>query len=118
MCRSTDMVVARYREDVAWLEPIARDCVVYNKGPAMTCAFRALIELPNVGREAHTYVHHIVHNYDDLADVTVFVQGCVTDHVDGDPVEFVATLADCGVKVCLVTTQIESGCSCCPETCM
>jgi hypothetical protein len=37
--------------------------------------------LPNVGREAQTYLHHIVQRYDDLADVTVFCQGKPFDHV-------------------------------------
>ena len=90
----TDVVVARYAEDLAWLEPIAHDCVVYNKGaPIAGTAFRALVELPNVGREAHTYLHHIVTNYDRLADVTVFVQGCIADHVHVAPVAFVVQLA-------------------------
>lgn len=35
----------------------------------------ACIELPNVGREAHTFLHHILKNYDTLADVTFFVNG-------------------------------------------
>jgi len=31
--------------------------------------------LPNVGREAHTYLHHVIANYDRLAPITVFLQG-------------------------------------------
>lgn len=87
-----DVVVARYEEDLAWLAPIAADCVVYNKGSAVVNTFRSLVELPNVGREAHTYLHHIVTNYDSLADVTVFVQGCIADHVRGEAVGFVTRL--------------------------
>ena len=30
--------------------------------------------LPNVGRESHAYLSHIVDNYDSLADWTVFTQ--------------------------------------------
>jgi hypothetical protein len=37
--------------------------------------------LPNVGREAHAYLHHIVGRYDTLADITVFAQGKPFDHV-------------------------------------
>ncbi len=33
-----------------------------------------MIQLPNVGRETHTYLHHIVSRYDSLADWTVFSQ--------------------------------------------
>jgi hypothetical protein len=29
--------------------------------------------LPNVGREAHTYLHHLHNRYDSLADVTIFL---------------------------------------------
>lgn len=36
--------------------------------------------LPNLGREAHTYLHHIVQHYDQLATVTVFCQGHPFDH--------------------------------------
>jgi len=32
------------------------------------------VALPNVGREGHTYLHHIVNNYENLADWTVFSQ--------------------------------------------
>lgn len=31
--------------------------------------------LPNYGFEAHTYMHHIATNYDDLAELTLFLQG-------------------------------------------
>jgi len=31
-----------------------------------------IIKLPNVGRCDHTYLHHIIENYDTLADVTFF----------------------------------------------
>ena len=66
-----ELVVAKYREDVSWLEKYqGLDCLVYDKGdPA------AEYPLPNVGREAHTYLHHIITRYDRLADVTVFLQG-------------------------------------------
>ena len=30
--------------------------------------------MPNVGRESHTYLYHIVENYDNMADWTVFTQ--------------------------------------------
>jgi hypothetical protein len=36
--------------------------------------------LPNVGREAHTYLTHILERYDSLADITVFCQGHPFDH--------------------------------------
>ncbi|KAG1674943.1 hypothetical protein FOA52_014737 [Chlamydomonas sp. UWO 241] len=41
----------------------------------------AVEALPNIGREAHTYLHHIVSRYADLADLTIFVQGDPYDHI-------------------------------------
>ena len=35
----------------------------------------AVTQIPNGGREAGQYLWHIVHNYDQLAKVTVFLQG-------------------------------------------
>ena len=76
---SRDLVVAHYREDLAWLNNLSADweAVVYSKGDPPPGA----LPLPNVGREAHTYLHHIVDRYDDLADWTVFTQGFPFDHV-------------------------------------
>ena len=31
-------------------------------------------KLENVGRESHTYLHHIVEHYDELAPWTIFTQ--------------------------------------------
>jgi hypothetical protein len=44
--------------------------------------------LPNVGREAHAYLHHIVHHYDQLNELTVFVQ----DDEDGGIVSGIMTM--------------------------
>ena len=52
---------------------------VYNKGedlPTPSSSRFSVIPLPNVGREGHTYYHHIVSNYDCcLATHTAFLQG-------------------------------------------
>ena len=76
---SLELVVARHAEDLNWLRraPKTVRVTVYNKGvdPGPGAV------LPNIGREAHTYLHHIVERYDDLADVTVFCQGKPFDHV-------------------------------------
>jgi hypothetical protein len=73
------LVVARYREDLAWLGALHLPGVVYNKGPKLAPeelppGVRALV-LPNLGREAHTYLAHIIANYDALPRHTVFLQG-------------------------------------------
>lgn len=69
---NVDIVLARYDEDTSWVQRFGSEArvVIYNKGPPQN----GTIELPNVGRESHTYLHHIVNNYDDLAHWTVFSQ--------------------------------------------
>ncbi|MDD5263040.1 MAG: DUF3431 domain-containing protein [Methylacidiphilales bacterium] len=73
-----DLVVARYAEDVSWMGniPAAVRVHLYNKGKTLPGG----IDLPNAGREAHTYLHHIVTQYEHLADLTVFCQGKPFDH--------------------------------------
>jgi hypothetical protein len=80
--RSVELVVARYDEDVSWISQCAADRVtVYDKGSSTT---ERSIRLPNVGREGHTYLTHIIHAYDNLADTVVFTQGRYDDHVSRD----------------------------------
>jgi Protein of unknown function (DUF3431) len=82
--RSIDLVIARYNETLEWLDesPFTdhtfRRVIVYNKGitqvdphPKIT----DVIDLENVGRESHTYLHHVIQNYDSLADMTIFLPG-------------------------------------------
>ena len=73
----TEIVIARYNENLDWLKKIKKSkdlkITVYNKGPDdITIPF---IKLPNIGRESHTYLYHIINNYDNLADQTIFCQG-------------------------------------------
>lgn len=77
---SIELVVARFTEDLAWLRNIPPQirATVYDKNPA--APHPGAIPLPNVGREAHTYFHHIVERYDSLAPLTVFCQGKPFDH--------------------------------------
>lgn len=73
------LVVAKYKEDTAWLHEIkhADGVFVYDKSGESNNN----LPLPNVGREAHTYLHHIVSMYEQLADVTLFMQGNPFDHM-------------------------------------
>lgn len=80
-----DLVVARFSEDLGWVHNLPkgmfRTIYVYNKGPDMAkMADNMHIEtLPNIGREAHTYLHHVIHHYPREGDIstTVFVPGSV-----------------------------------------
>jgi hypothetical protein len=73
----TEIVIARYNENLDWLKKIKKSkdikITVYNKGKDdINVPF---IKLPNIGRESHTYLYHIINNYNNLADQTVFCQG-------------------------------------------
>ncbi len=71
------VVVARYQEDVSWLEEFGLPYRVYDKsgtsGPDA---------LPNVGREAHTYFWHLAYTYPDFPEYTVFLQGSPLPHLE------------------------------------
>jgi hypothetical protein len=76
-----ELVVSRYKESAHWVSEVPGNIdaiAVYNKGDRITFLGdpRArIIPTRNVGREAHTYLSHIVKHYDDLADTTFFAQG-------------------------------------------
>ena len=80
-----EVVVSRYNEDLRWLQKPEFDGVritVYNKGPKEPNTYGRrckVINLPNVGRCDHTYLHHIISNYGNLADVTVFLPASCFD---------------------------------------
>lgn len=75
------IVVARYNEDITWLIPFRNISIIYNKGDNNIILNKfETIRLMNFGRESHTYLYHIVANYDNLADKTIFFQGKIDDH--------------------------------------
>ncbi|OYX11917.1 MAG: hypothetical protein B7Z16_17060, partial [Algoriphagus sp. 32-45-6] len=83
--RDFEVVVARYNEEsLSWLvkEFVEEKVIVYNKGPDnldLPSNFE-VIKLPNIGREPHTYLTHIIRNYHKLANRTLFIQAYPYDH--------------------------------------
>ena len=76
------VVVARYNESLEWTSNISNTrtkCIIYNKGSKLD-HIGPIIHLPNVGREGHTYLYHIINNYDNLSEYTMFLQGQPFDH--------------------------------------
>ena len=80
-----DLVIAYYKEDLDWLEDYKninfKNIYIYNKGPQeIPNINRSFIEikLPNVGREGHTYLYHIITNYNNLSNITIFTTGSVS----------------------------------------
>lgn len=84
----TNIVVARYRENVDWLNKIdpSFQVFLYNKGePLNPTMFKSrnikIIDIKNVGRETDTYFHHIENtSFEDNQDYTVFTQGDPFEH--------------------------------------
>jgi hypothetical protein len=68
------IVIARYSEDVSWAEQFD-NVQIYNKGDVIENTRHHQTLLNNFGREAHTYLFHILDCYDELDDITCFLQG-------------------------------------------
>jgi len=77
------VVVSRYNEDLHWINEYPFNqfkYIVYNKGDNDNfnkSNVEKIIKLPNVGMCDHTYLYHIIKNYYDLNDITVFLPGSV-----------------------------------------
>lgn len=81
---SFEVVIARHKEDLSWAvkEFLRETVIVYNKGPDdlnLPDNFK-IIKLPNVGKEAHSFLFHIIANYQHLADRILFLQAYPYDH--------------------------------------
>ena len=80
------VVISKYKEDVSWVKDLQCDYVIYNKDNSITDynAFslreNGEYDLCNVGREGHTYLFHILKNYDNLRNFEIFVHGNPFDH--------------------------------------
>ena len=75
------LIIARYNENLEWLEN-HKDfkITVYNKGENLSDKnFFKVINLENIGRESHTWLYHIVNNYNHLNEINIFLQGKIDD---------------------------------------
>lgn len=80
MAITIDLVISKYNEDVSWLTNIIPDInkIIYSKlSEENNNAYK---KIPNVGREGQTYLYHIVNNYNNLSEYTVFCQANPFDH--------------------------------------
>lgn len=73
-----NIVVAKYNENIDWTQNIKHKITIYDKSENPVLGS---IPLKNVGREGETFLYHIVNNYDNLDDVTVFLQANPFDHL-------------------------------------
>jgi hypothetical protein len=72
------IVISRYNEDLSWIEEYDFNFIIFNKGNNIEGVEN--IKLPNVGREAHTYLYYIINNYNNLPEYVCFLQGNPFDH--------------------------------------
>jgi hypothetical protein len=81
---TVEIVIANYEEDLKWVDEIPVSLydklTIYNKGKPKD--YSGLVEkgavihnLANVGREAHTYLYHVIINYNNLPEVILFLPG-------------------------------------------
>lgn len=82
MQKSVEIVISRYNEDLNWLkeEPFNNytNITIYNKGKNSDFFHKPgtkIINLENVGRCDHTYLYHVITQYDNLKDITIFLPG-------------------------------------------
>ena len=80
---NVEIVVARYNENLSWLNeyPFNQfEYIVYNKGDNdnfVKTNVKNIIKLQNVGMCDHTYLYHIITNYDNLSNIVVFLPGSI-----------------------------------------
>ena len=71
-------VIARYSEDASWARFLPGRVIIYNKGKNnIDFEMRNNVRiqtLENIGREGHTYLHHMIENYNNLSERTTFLQ--------------------------------------------
>ena len=73
-----NIVLSRFKEDISYMEHYLYPALVYNKGdecifPKSPFIYKRIISLPNIGKCDHTYLTHIISNYDILSDITLFL---------------------------------------------
>ena len=79
-----EIIISRYSEDISWIKYLPAKIILYNKGAKYDIKYQrgniTTIYLDNIGREGHTYLYHIINNYDNLKKTTTFLQGNPFEH--------------------------------------
>lgn len=83
MNKEIHIVVAKFQENIDWVYDLEIPYTIYNKDK--DCNNSKFINLPNIGREAHTYLHYIVENYNNLPQYVFFSEGnCRSNRILGE----------------------------------
>jgi len=83
---SYKIIVARYNENIEWLNNEMDNCIIYNKGEALGLNNEIMLE--NFGRESETYLRYIIDNYDQLPDIIIFTQANISDHRGSNDINY------------------------------
>jgi hypothetical protein len=81
--KNIEIIVSRYNEDLKWTteEPFNKfNYTVYNKGKNENfekAKVTKIVPLENVGRCDHTFLYHIIENYNNLSEINVFLPGSI-----------------------------------------
>lgn len=73
------LVVSRYNENISWTK-LYNKVYIYNKGEQLENTNHNVYYLDNIGREGHTYLSHIIDNYNNLDEYIIFCQGDPFEH--------------------------------------
>ena len=78
---SNSLIISRFDEDLNWLKSINNfKKIIYNKGNKIQDnSLGEIININNVGRESHTWIYHILNNYNSLDEINIFLQGRIDD---------------------------------------
>ena len=81
-----NIVVSRYNENLNWInkQPFNKYFITcYNKGIDNNFKINSphkIVKLNNVGKCDHTYLYHIINNYENLSDYIIFLPGSNNIH--------------------------------------
>lgn len=81
-----DIIISRYKKDVNWSNQFKNsNVIIYDKSDEVN----NYLKLPNIGRESHTILYHIINNYDNLPDYSCFLQDDPSDHMRIENLSFI-----------------------------
>ena len=80
--QTKEIVVAAYDKDLSWMKKLNTDIkkTIYRKGNVIPLVDDEILIEPNLGRCVHSFFYHLFVNYDNLSDITFFVQDYPFDH--------------------------------------
>ena len=76
-----EIIITRFNENLEWTKDIEHLCTVHNKGEPLYFG-GCVINLDNYGLDIESIFRHIIENYDNLSDITMFCQGRLIDRID------------------------------------